>query len=158
MRLLTTLGALAGAIALSQFPEFSQQYLQRLAGKVDALQAVGAAFDASAAAQGMTREAALSSLTGGFGAAHQADLRATFAEEARLSVDLDALRRAEPFWRMTMPWAMGDWATLQATWADYRPAVPTTQDGAVTAGVGFLGGHGLGAGLSRGLRRLFRRA
>ena len=37
LKILSIVGAVAGAAGLSQFPEFSQQYLQRLAGKVDAL-------------------------------------------------------------------------------------------------------------------------
>ena len=37
IRTLTLAGALAGAVSLSQFPEFSQQYLQRLSGAVDEL-------------------------------------------------------------------------------------------------------------------------
>lgn len=36
-RVLALAGGLSGAVGLSQFPEFSQQYLQRLAGQVDAL-------------------------------------------------------------------------------------------------------------------------
>ncbi|MBU0778826.1 MAG: DUF2937 family protein, partial [Alphaproteobacteria bacterium] len=34
IRALALIGGLAGGAALSQYPEFSQQYLQRLAGQV----------------------------------------------------------------------------------------------------------------------------
>jgi len=40
MRILATAGGIAGAVALSQFPEFSQQYVQRLSGATDELRAV----------------------------------------------------------------------------------------------------------------------
>ncbi|WP_300519133.1 DUF2937 family protein [Aliiroseovarius sp.] len=67
IRVLALVGGLGGAVTLSQFPEYSQQYLQRLAGAVDELSAVVAAFDASAAGFDLTRVEALA--TGiGFGA------------------------------------------------------------------------------------------
>ena len=50
------------AIALSQFPAFSDQYVQRLGGQVDALSRVAAQFDASARAAGLTRDQALAML------------------------------------------------------------------------------------------------
>lgn len=157
-RIVAIVGGVAGAVALSQFPEFSQQYLQRLAGKVDALSAVAAEFDASAAKAGLTREAALASLDGSaFSQSHQADMRATLALAETLSANLAALRAASALERMTMPQRLGDIETLRATWADYRPAIPTTADGAVTAGLGYVGGWVLAGGLWSALGRLFRR-
>ena len=143
-RLLAILGGVSGAVALSQFPEFSQQYLQRLAGKVDALSAVVADFDATAARNGLTRAAALAELSGStFNLDHQADLRVTFAQAARLSDNLATLRAAAPLARLLMPQRLGDTETLQATWADFKPAIPTTPDGAITAGIGYVGGWAL---------------
>ena len=157
-RLVAILGGVAGAVTLSQFPEFSQQYLQRLAGKVDALSAVAADFDASAAKNGLTREAALVQLTGTkFNTDHQADLRVTFAEAAALSDNLATLRAAAPLARLTMPQRLGDSETLQATWADFKPAIPTTPDGAITAGVGYVGGWAVVALIWRLLSWPFRR-
>ncbi|MEM6728480.1 MAG: DUF2937 family protein, partial [Pseudomonadota bacterium] len=37
LRIFALIFGLSGAASLSQFPEFAQQYLQRLAGKVDQL-------------------------------------------------------------------------------------------------------------------------
>lgn len=56
---LATAGGLCCALAASQFPEFSQQYKQRLSGAVDELAWVVERFDADAAALGMSRDAAL---------------------------------------------------------------------------------------------------
>lgn len=149
-RLLAVLGGVGGAVTLSQFPEFSQQYLQRLAGKVDALSAVTTAFDASASKAGLSREAALAQLSGNaFALDHQSDLRATFAEAARLSQNLAALRAASALERLTMPQRMGDAETLSATWRDFQPAIPTTPDGAMTAGLGYLAGWSATALLAR---------
>ena len=151
-------GAVAGAAGLSQFPEFSQQYLQRLAGQVDALSAVVADFDASASRNALTRDAALAQLTGTtFLDDRRTDLQRSFARHAELSANLVALREASPLERMTMPQRFADPETLQAAWADFRPAVPATLDGAATAGIGYFAGWGLTAGLLWLLLWLFRR-
>ena len=158
LRIFAILGGVSGAVALSQFPEFSQQYLQRLAGKVDALTAVAAQFDATAARNSLTREAALAALTGSpVLTDQQADMRATLALQALLADNLAVLRAAGPLERLTMPQKFGDVETLQATWADYKPAVPATTDGAITAGLGYVGGWFGVAALMRLLGLFFRR-
>lgn len=157
-RIMAILGGVSGAVALSQFPEFSQQYLQRLAGKVDALTEVAVQFDATATRNGLTREAALVQITGTqLLNDQQADMRATLTRQVQLSQNLTMLRAANPLARMTMPQRFGDLETLQATYADFRPAMPATTDGAVTAGIGYVGGWAVVAGLWRMLALLFRR-
>lgn len=157
-RILAILGGVSGAVTLSQFPEFSQQYLQRLAGKVDALTAVAVQFDATAVRNGLDREAALTQMTGTpLLADQQADMRATLSLQAQLAENLTLLRNANPLARMTMPQRMGDLDTLQATYADFRPAVPATTEGAITAGLGYVGGWAVIALIGRLLTRLFRR-
>lgn len=140
-RILAILGGVGGAVALSQFPEFSQQYLQRLAGKVDALTAIAVQFDATATKNDLTREAALAAMTGlPVLVDQQADMRATLALQARLAENLATLRAATPLARLTMPQRLGDVETLQATYADFKPAVPASTEGAITAGIGYAGG------------------
>lgn len=157
-RILAMVGGVTGAAGLSQFPEFSQQYLQRLAGKVDALGAVVADFDASAARSDLTREAALSELAGTeFLDDQQTNMRRNFRQHQRLSEDLARLRDAAPLARLTMPQRLGDAETLAATWSDFRPAIPATVDGALSAGVGYMAGWGLLAGLWSLLSWPFRR-
>ena len=56
-----------------------------------------------------------------------------------------------------MPHRLADPETLQATWADFRPAVPATMDGAISALVGYLGGWLAAAGLLALLAAPFRR-
>jgi len=158
MRVLALVAGLAGAMALSQFPEFSQQYLQRLGGQADALRAVATAFDASASAAGLTREAALADLSSGtFQVAHQADMRETLARADRVGSDLALLRAASPLERLALPQRFRDVETLQATWADFRPAVPVTAEGLISAGIGFVAGYGLMSALVALLRAPFRR-
>ena len=100
-----------------------------------------AAFDATATTHGLTREAALGQMAGTpVLADQQQDQRAVFARQARLAENLATLRAASPLERLTMPQRFGDTDTLRATYADFRPAIPATADGAITAGIGYVGG------------------
>ncbi len=157
MRVLVVFAGIMGAASLAQFPEFSQQYLQRLAGKVDGLRAVTQQFDATAAASGLSREGALRQLSGSeLLEAQQADMRASFVLEQQLSADLEALRAATPVQRLAMPRAFRDEALLEATYADYRPAMPTTLDGAICAGIGYLLASTIMGTILALLRRMIR--
>ncbi|HYF53958.1 MAG TPA: DUF2937 family protein, partial [Salinarimonas sp.] len=53
---------LAGAVCLSQGPEYAQQYRQRLGGAIDELRTIVKRFDADARAVGESREGALGRL------------------------------------------------------------------------------------------------
>lgn len=155
---LCLVGAFAGGGVLSQYPEFAQQYTQRLAGQVDALGDVVADFDASALAVGLTRTQALDQMTGtAFLAARQADMRVTFARHTHLSASLAALRGATAMERIALIHHLNDHETLQNTWADFQPAVPVTVTGAVTAGAGWLSGWMIVALLLALLKRPFKR-
>ena len=158
IRALCLIGGLSGAAGLSQAPEFTQQYLQRLAGQVDALTMVAKEFDAAALAAGKGREEALEEIAGSaFLAAHQADMRAMFARHARLSADLAILRGATPLERLTMPHRLADTQTLRAVWADYTPAMPISSAGAAAAGAGFLAGWAVFAAFLSALALPLRR-
>ncbi|GGF70385.1 hypothetical protein GCM10011402_23680 [Paracoccus acridae] len=146
--------AVCVAIVLSQFPAFSDQYVQRLGGQVDALSRVAAEFDASAQGAGLTRERALADLSGSaFRDAHQSNMRDVFARLDRARQDLELLRLAGPLERMLLPHRIRDGETLAATWGDFRPAVPVTVAGLWAAGIGLVLGWLL-AGLAG---RVFRR-
>lgn len=151
-------GAVATGIAGSQFPEFSQQYLQRLGGQFDALTQVAADFDASATKAGLTRDAALAEIKGSaFQDAHRADMAHAFTRLERITADLTLLRAANPLERMALPHRFRDTETLAAVWADFRPAVPVTVDGALaTVAGGAAGWMGLTA-LFALLGSLFRK-
>lgn len=138
LRALTLCAGLASGAVATQFPEFSQQYVQRLGGAVDALETVVADFDASALAEGLTRSVALSQMGGtAFLDRRRADMERTIARHAALSADLDALRTAGPFLRAYRAHRMTDRDVAQAALAVYQPAVPLNIVGLVFAGVGF---------------------
>ena len=151
-------GALTGAAALSQYPAFTQQYIQRLGGTVDALAEVVRDFDVSALEAGITRGEALSQMTGTpFLEARATDMRRTFARHVILTDQLSRLRNASAMERIWLAPQLRDPETLKATWSDYGPAVPVTVAGAATGAIGFFGGWFSVAGLLALLGRAFRR-
>lgn len=158
LRGLTLAGGLAGAAVSSQFPEYSQQYLQRLGGAVDALYQVAADFDASAQAVGLSRDAALAQMTGtAFMDRRRVDMTATFTRHARLADSLEKLEGQGPFMRAYYLPRMRDGQIAKAAWQVFRPAVPLDFAGVIFAAFGFLAGA-LGVGmLVRVLALMFRR-
>ena len=69
----------------------------------------------------------------------------------------EAGQRGRDQLHLIMPQRFGDIETLQATYADFKPAVPATMEGAVTAGLGYFGGWALVGMLGRMLALMFRR-
>ncbi|MGR3271348.1 DUF2937 family protein [Thalassococcus profundi] len=159
LRVLTLAAGLTGAIGLSQFPAFSQQYQQRLGGAVDELTRVVAQFDRDAASVGLDRASALSELDSGgaFGAARAASMSQTIARHVRLQADLAALEGAGPFMRARLAGHLGDRDIAARAWEAFEPSVPATFEGAVFAGTGFVGGWALVSMLAGLLGGLIRR-
>lgn len=152
IRVLSVVVGLASGGALSQFPEFAQQYVQRLGGAVDALAVVVADFDASAAAEGMSRADALASMVGsGFVARRRADMVRTIGRYDVLRIELARLEAAGPLGRAVRA-PQADAEIVARTWAAYQPAFPATLGGALFGGGGFLLGFGLIAALGRAVR------
>lgn len=159
LKVLSVVGGIAGAAGLSQYPEFTQQYIQRLAGQVDALTIVVNDFEASAMRSGMTRTQAFEQMTGTqFLADRQADMRRTFARHAVLSDNLATLREATAMSRLTMPLKLTELATFESTWADFQPAVPLSGAGIVAAGAGGTAGWGVTFALLALIASFFKRA
>ena len=141
LKILSIAGGLAGAAGLSQYPEFSQQYAQRLGGAVDALSEVVADFDASAVSEGLTRPQALEQMQGtNFIERRRLDMERTFYRHAVLSEDLKLLKDAGPFTRAYNATRFRDGDVANAAWEAYEPAVPLNLTGAIFAGFGFLAG------------------
>lgn len=158
-RALTLAGGLAGAATLSQFPEFSQQYVQRLGGAVDELHHFVAEFDADANEVGLTRAAALTDLRQGsaMGAQRAETMAGVILRYQRLSKDLTVLRSAGPFTRAYRMPSLADDEIATAAWADFKPAVPLTMAGGMFAGAGFLIGLCLAGVIMALIRAPFRR-
>ena len=134
-------GAVVLGIGMSQFPEFTQQYQQRLGGAVDELRIITQEFDRTAADQGLTRAQALEAYTGSlFLEVRADDLQKTFLRYERLSEDFRILENADAMGRFTSFLHMTDNQLVHSTWAAYEPAVPVTSDGFIFAAIGAMGG------------------
>ena len=152
-------GGIAGAVVFSQLPEFSQQYLQRLAGAVDELRLVTAAFDLTAQAAGLSREEALAQIGGSrFAEDLRGNIASNISRFERLQADYQALAGVDPLSRLARFWHFRDVDLARRTWEDFRPAVPVSADGAIFAGIGFGAGWLSVFGLLALLARPFRRA
>ncbi|MGB7242420.1 MAG: DUF2937 family protein [Sulfitobacter sp.] len=144
LRAMALAGGVAAGAGLSQFPEFSQQYAQRLGGAVDALSQVVADFDASAAAEGLTRQAALQQMTGtDFVERRRTDMETTFHRYDTLRDDLAVLKTSGPFMRAYHAARMTDGQIASRAWAAFQPAVPLSFAGVIFAGSGFVMGYAL---------------
>ena len=138
IRMTVLVVALSGALGAAQFPAYSQQYMQRLGGAVDALSQVVADFDASAATLGLTRDEALAQMQGtGFVERRRADMQRTFARHAELSADLAALKGHGPFMRAYLSSHLMDADIALGAWEDFRPALPLSFASILFALAGF---------------------
>jgi hypothetical protein len=149
--------AIALAIALSQFPEFVQQYVQRTGGAVDALGPLVQRFDASAAQAGLSRQAAFEQLEENPDALVVGQSAATAAAIERyeaLKQSYADLASAGQFARLLVFARHVDPEIARRTMGDFRPAVPATLEGLAHAGAGFVLGYGLGALLVAAARAL----
>jgi hypothetical protein len=129
-------------MTLSQAPEYTQQYSQRLAGAVDELSAIIGQFDADAAEFGLTRQEGLErygASTDAFLAERGTSMQAIVDRHARLSEQLAELRGAPPTERLFELARYFDTDVGAATLEDFRPALLTIE-GLGHALVGLAGG------------------
>ena len=158
VRAITLAGGLAVGAGTSQFPEFSQQYAQRLGGAVDALSEVIADFDTSAVAEGLSRSEALVQMTGAdFIERRRTDMERIFDSHAILTEDLKLLAEAGPFMRAYYVARFTDGDVTSAAWDAFQPAVPLNLTGAIFASFGFLVGLITTSSLLAVIRWPFRR-
>lgn len=143
-RTLGVLGGLALGLCLSQFPEYAQQYTQRLGGAVDELKIITAEFETAAREAGLTLEEAIDrySKTGdSFIAARGESMARTFSRYQELSATLAEVRGATGWDRFSRMPEYFDTEIGQRTLSDYQPAVPVTVEGLSYAAAGFGVGY-----------------
>lgn len=158
-RALTLAGGIVSGLGVAQFPEYSQQYMQRMAGKVEELTRFVEEFDADARTVGVSREQALIDLAqgGAIGAERAQTMVTTIERQQKFSKALQELRSAGPFTRAYHASAFTDTELARGTLSDFKPALPLTFEGAVFGGVGFLGGIGIFSAIGALFGRLFWR-
>ena len=155
-RMLNGVAAVLGAAAASQFPEFYQQYLQRLGGRVDQTRLELERLLNDAATLGRTLEAYLE------------ELLASGTEAARLAAERELDRVGDADGLETAYQALSQAAPLERPFAFlwhfdpdiaadtlsvYAPALPATAEGAVYAAIGMVAGLGLMAAAEAGAGR-----
>ena len=154
---------LVGGVVDSQGPEFAQQYRQRLGGAIDELQRVIQRFDTDAVANGQSRTNAIDRLRASPDnlVSRQGDaMRANVERLERLQRHRQEFSEAGAFDRLLTLLRDADVDLAEATYQDFEPAVPATQEGVVAASAGLVIGWGLTlltVGFSRRLFRLGRR-
>jgi hypothetical protein len=131
----------AGAIVFSQVPEFMQQYLQRLGGHLDEARRQVQQFEHAAAQSGLT-VGKLIGQTAANGDPAVARLGGVMKEAV---MRVDTLAAAQSAVEHASLWSRPfvfvqhlDPAIARATWAVFKPAVPTTIEGLVYALLGML--------------------
>jgi hypothetical protein len=159
-RIVAGIGGLGLAITLSQFPEYAQQYTQRLGGAVDELRIITEDFDRAAAQGGLDRTTALARYNASndeFLSGRGTSMSATFQRYEQLNATLARITGADPLARLQALPAYLDTDIGQRTLANYRPAVPVTMEGILYAGGGFMLGYLVLSGLWRFCAMPFRR-
>jgi DUF2937 family protein len=139
--LLDRILCVVGAVLFSQAPEFMQQYLQRLEGHLDEARLTLGKFTEAAAQSGMT----LNQLVAGAGQNPDPSMQKVGGVIQGAADRVDELAAADAALRGASAWTRPfvfaghvDWGIARATWAIYRPAVPTTAEGFMYAGVGIV--------------------
>lgn len=137
--------AAAGGIAMSQAPEFAQQYRQRLGGALDEMVQVVADFDADAARNGLQREEALAAYEAAgqpFLTDRSRSMRRALDRFEQLSTQARRFETMPAVLRPVILVTGPDSKVAAGAWDDFEPAVPVTPHGLIWAAAGALGGFG----------------
>jgi hypothetical protein len=140
-RFLDRILCVAGAVLFSQLPEFFQQYLQRLGGHLAEAQRQLDQFRRAAVQSGVNLEALITDVSAQRDPAVARLGRVMVETQARV----DNLAAAESALRHASAWSRPfffvrdlDPGIARGTLAAFRPAVPTTAEGACYAAAGML--------------------
>lgn len=159
-RMVASVGGLGLAVVMSQFPEYAQQYAQRLGGAVDELRVVTEDFDRAATEAGLDRSGALDRYQASsdtFLADRGDSMERTFVRYDLLSQTLEKIQGADPLERFKNLPAFLDTDIGRRTLENYQPAVPVTMEGLFYAAGGFGVGYLLLSALIRFCALPFRR-
>jgi hypothetical protein len=130
-----------GTVAFAQFPEFVQQYLQRLGGHLDEARRQLAHFRDVATQSGLTLDGLISRTDANSdpvvaklgGVMSEAVARVAHLEQAQA-----AIQNASPWTRPFAFLGHAEHDIVRATMHAFQPAVPTTVEGLVYAVLGML--------------------
>jgi len=143
-RIALVIGLFCGLLG-TQWPEFSQQYRQRLGGALDELRRIVASFDAEADSHSLTPAQGVARLKDNadpMARERGADIEGDIAREARLERQLDALRDAGPLRRLLVTATDFDAPIAGETFSNFEPAIPVTSESLIVGGLALLVGWG----------------
>ena len=143
-RALSIVGGLALGFGFAQFPEYAQQYEQRLGGAVDELRIIVDDFDRGAAEFGLSREDALLRYAlspDEFIVDRGLSMRQTLARYERLSADLWQLQQAGPIQRAQLLPSYLDSDVGARALENFEPGVPATSEALVWGLLGSVVGY-----------------
>jgi hypothetical protein len=128
---------------MAQFPEFYQQYLQHLSGRLAEVRRRAHEIAADASAKGLDVESYIATFTGSPAHALEgARMAETLALSERLSVSYNALSTSDPWSRLPVFLRQFDGGLAGDTLRIFEPAVPLSTAGLLYAllgaGVGLL--------------------
>lgn len=131
---------LIGAIVLSQFPEFFQQYVQRLGGRLDEVTNQVTSLDKRAAEAGTSTSLYLRDFILNRDPQVRREgqeLQALVRRRVVLAADYRALNGSGSWWRAAHFVEHFDWDIAATTFQAFQPAMPVTAESAVYTGAGF---------------------
>jgi hypothetical protein len=146
IRRLALFFAMIAGVVSAQFPEYAQQYRQRLGGALDELNAIVARFDADAAKNGLSEPQGVTHLQQNpdpFVRSRGDQMKDVIARRNKLQDQAQIFADDGSFKRV---WALVTQADPLIAWRAYQsfePGVPVTTEGFVSALIGFVIGGGL---------------
>ena len=154
-RLADGIFSIAGAAGLSQFPEFFQQYIQRLGGRLDQAVVQKERIAAAAREHALAVDDYARRLLDSADAVARSEghnVVAALGDADRLRAAYDALTRANPLERPIVLARHFDEALARATLDQFVPAVPLSPESLAYAAVGMLIGLIVLSGCERCVR------
>jgi len=146
IRRLALFFAMIAGVVSAQFPEYAQQYRQRLGGALDELNAIVARFDADAAQHGLSEPEGVTHLQqnpDSFVRARGDQMKDVITRRNKLQDQAKVFADDGSFKRV---WELVTQADPPIAWRAYQsfePGVPVTAEGFVSALIGFFIGGGL---------------
>ena len=153
--------ALFMGFALTQIPEFVQQYRQRLGGAIDELSAIVARFDANGAQQNLTETGAIDRLRASperFVQMQGEQMRENIGRLGDLRATQEQFRGEGPIARLGTFATHYDSVIARGAFGDFKPALPTSPEALGLGLFGFIFGGGIVHMAGRPLRRRVRDA
>ncbi|WP_158809782.1 DUF2937 family protein [Beijerinckia sp. L45] len=138
--------ALIVGMAMTQLPEYAEQYRQRLGGAIDELSAIVARFDSDSQQQGLTEQGGLDRLhanSDSFVQQRGTQMQELIARLQRLSETQKQMQSDGPVGRLATLATHYDEMVASRALQSFEPALPVSIEAIVLGVIGFVFGGGL---------------